>query len=37
MEGERPVADWICLPGEAVHFSLWDTLHDADLEAVESD
>ena len=37
MEEERAVADWIFLPGDARNFSLWDTLHDGELEAVESD
>ena len=36
MERERAIADWIFLPGEAQNFSLWNTLHDGDLEAVES-
>jgi hypothetical protein len=29
--------DWINLPAEAETLSLWDTLHDGDLQAVESD
>jgi len=34
---ERPIADWVNLPEGATELSLWSSLHDGDLNAVESD
>ena len=34
---ERPIVDWVNLPEDATELSLWSTLHDGDLAAIESD
>jgi hypothetical protein len=34
---EQPIVDWVDFPEGIPTFSLWDTLHDGDLLAVESD
>ena len=34
---ERPIVDWVNLPAGATELSLWSTLHDGDLTAIESD
>ena len=34
---ERPIVDWVNLPEGAAELSLWSSLHDGDLNAVESD
>ncbi|MGB0082921.1 MAG: hypothetical protein WBP90_15455 [Terracidiphilus sp.] len=34
---ERAIVDWVNLPEGVVELSLWDTLHDGDLIAIESD
>ncbi|UWZ84054.1 hypothetical protein [Occallatibacter riparius] len=34
---ERPILDWVNLPEGADELSLWSTLHDGDLAAIESD
>jgi hypothetical protein len=34
---KRPIVDWINLPEDATELSLWSTLHDGDLAAIESD
>jgi hypothetical protein len=34
---ERPILDWVNLPEGATELSLWSTLHDGDLIAIESD
>ena len=34
---ERPIVDWVNLPEGATELSLWSTLHDGDLTAIESD
>jgi hypothetical protein len=34
---ERPIVDWVNLPEGANELSLWSTLHDGDLTAIESD
>jgi len=34
---ERPITDWVNLPEGATELSLWSTLHDGDLIAIESD
>lgn len=33
----RPVVDWVHLPEGVTELSLWNTLHDGDLNAIESD
>jgi hypothetical protein len=37
VSGERPIVDWVNLPDGATELSLWCTLHDGDLTAIESD
>jgi hypothetical protein len=34
---EQPIADWVNLPESTTELSLWCTLHDGDLTAIESD
>jgi hypothetical protein len=34
---EKPIVDWVNFPEGIPTFSLWDTLHDGDLLAIESD
>ena len=34
---ERPIVDWVNLPEGVTELSLWSTLHDGDLTAIESD
>lgn len=34
---EQPIVDWVNLPKGATALSLWSTLHDGDLTAIESD
>ena len=34
---QQPMVDWINLPEDTPTFSLWDTLHDGDLLAIQSD
>jgi hypothetical protein len=34
---ERSILDWVNLPKDAEELSLWSTLHDGDLAAIESD
>jgi hypothetical protein len=33
---QQPILDWVNLPPETTTLSLWDTLHDSDLLAIES-
>ncbi len=37
MVSKEQIADWVNLPDGATEFSLWSTLHDGDLTAIESD
>lgn len=37
MASEEQIVDWVNLPEGATEFSLWSTLHDGDLTAIESD
>jgi len=37
VSNERPIVDWVNLPEGATELSLWSTLHDGDLTAIQSD